>query len=469
MNNYFTINKFKDILNKEELLAGNFGFEKEGLRITEDGKLSLTPHPEIFGNKLKNPYITTDFSESQVEIVTPTFKSITEAYECLSFLVDIVNTNIPENEYIWNQSLPCILPENNQIPLAIYEGKKGEESYNYRVHLAKKYGTQKQMISGIHYNYSLSDKTIEKLHEKLADDIGLQEFKNEIYLKITRNYLRLKWFIIYITGASVAAHPTFTQECIKLMKLEDKHESNYSNQGPSFRNSRIGYKNLEPLYPHYTTIEDFAKDVNNYIKEGILSEAKELYTQIRLKPKDRDRNLDSLKEDGILYVEVRTVDINPFEKCGISKTDAEFIHLFLIYLLLLDEEENKHWQKEGLYNEEIVAEKGFNPNTRLEKNGEMIQIKKWANRILDDIEKINTIFKLEKDNIIKPIRERVNNQRQTHAKKLQKIITTEGYIPSQIRIAKENKKLSQKIIKEKLDNPKLIKYYYDALPNLEDN
>ena len=128
MNKFLTKNNIKGILTPKELLNGNFGFEKEGLRIDSNGYLSITPHPDVFGNKLTNPYITTDFSESQVEIVTPTFNSIKEAYQCLTFLVDIVNTSIPTNQYIWNQSLPCILPDKYMIPLAEYEGKKGEES-----------------------------------------------------------------------------------------------------------------------------------------------------------------------------------------------------------------------------------------------------------------------------------------------------------------------------------------------------
>lgn len=466
MNNYFTTQIIKNILTKQEILSGNFGFEKEGLRIKKTGELALTPHPKIFGDKLTNPYITTDFSESQVEIVTPTFNNINKAYHCLSFIVDLVNTSIPEDEYIWNQSLPCILPPDTEIPLAKYKGKKGENSENYRKQLAKKYGTKKQMISGIHYNYSLNEKTIEKLYKNYPQKITYKNFKNEIYLKITRNYLRLKWFIIYITGASVAAHKTFTTECITLMKLEDQHESHYTNQGPSYRNSHIGYKNLENFYPRYDTVENFSKDVKTYIQEGKLSEAKELYTQIRLKPKDRENYLQSLEEDGILYVEVRSIDINPFEKSGISKQDAEFVHLFLIYLLLLEENKYENWQEEGLYNGEIVAEKGFNPNTRLKRNGEKIKIQKWANQILDNIETINTTFNLEKENLIKNIRERINNQQKTHAKQLQKIVENKGYIPSQISIAKHNKETSKKLIDLETiyNNKELTKYYEKGLP-----
>lgn len=469
MKTFLTKNNIKSLLSSEELLRGNFGFEKEGLRIDEDGQLSLTPHPEVFGNKLTNPHITTDFSESQLEIITPPFNSVKEAYHCLTFLVDIVNTSIPDDQYIWNQSLPCILPDEKMIPLAEYEGKAGENSRKYRINLAKKYGTKKQMISGIHYNYSLDEETIKKLYSKVNKDISYKNFKNEIYLKITRNYLRLKWFLIYLTGATPAAHKTFTEESINLMEKQDNMDSYYSNNGVSFRNSRMGYKNLVSLYPRYDNINNFVNDVNSYIDEGILSEAKELYTQIRLKPKDPTRYLESLKEDGIYYLEVRSIDINPFDKCGLSMIDAQFVHLFLIYLLLRDENEYEKWQSEGLYNEEIIAEKGFDSNTQLLRNGKKVNINEWANEIINEISQLNEHLKLGKETVIKNMIERINNPEKSYAKQLIKIINNKGFIKSQTSIAKHNKKTSFESINMETikNNEKLLEYYTKSLPNIK--
>ena len=113
-------------LSADEILKGSFGIEWESLRAYSDGKLSLTPHPEVFGDKLKNPLITTDFSESQIEIITPTFNSIDEAFNVFSLLADLVNAHLPDDEYLWFQSIPCILPYTQEIPIAKYgdEGKK---------------------------------------------------------------------------------------------------------------------------------------------------------------------------------------------------------------------------------------------------------------------------------------------------------------------------------------------------------
>ena len=129
-------------LSADEILAGSFGIEWESLRAKEDGKLSLALHPEIFGDKMINPVITTDFSESQIEIITPTFDSIEKAFDNFLLLSDIVNSSLPEEEYLWFQSIPCILPYWDQIPIAKYS-KEDQSSQKYREDLAKKIWCQK--------------------------------------------------------------------------------------------------------------------------------------------------------------------------------------------------------------------------------------------------------------------------------------------------------------------------------------
>ena len=52
------------------------GVEKESLRSQSDGKLALTPHPTALGSALTHPHITTDFSESQLELITGVHASV---------------------------------------------------------------------------------------------------------------------------------------------------------------------------------------------------------------------------------------------------------------------------------------------------------------------------------------------------------------------------------------------------------
>ena len=433
-------------LSPEEILKGSFGIEWESLRALSDGKLSLTPHPEVFGDKLKNPVITTDFSESQIEIITPTFDSIDEAFDVFSLLADLVNASLPDNEYLWFQSIPCILPYYDKIPIAKY-GDEGVESEKYRMELAKKYGVKKQMISGVHFNFSFAEESVEKLYEIIGSDLDFKEFKNEIYLKIARNYLRYCWLIIYLTGCSIGSHGTFSKDCIHKMDARDAYGSYYSTQGPSFRNASCGYKNLKSLYPSYDSVDEFTRDVQSFIDEGDLSEAKELYTQIRLKPKRPMDMLNSLKEDGIEYVEIRTLDINPFYKCGLVRHDMKFLHLFLIYMVIKSESDYVDWQKEAKINEENTAERAYDESMRLLKDGEETTLKEWASEIINEMYGMCEVLGIEEENTLKLMHDRVSNPDLTYGKRLLELISERGYINTHVMLSMANKKTSKDFVR----------------------
>ena len=428
-------------LSPDEILEGSFGIEWESLRAKRDGELSLTPHPAIFGDKLTNPVVTTDFSESQIEIITPTFNSIDDAFDTFSLLSDLVNASLPDDEYLWFQSIPCILPYWDKIPIAQYS-EEGEDSQKYREDLAKKYGVKKQMISGVHFNFSFTDSLLEKLYEFENFGIGFKEFKNEVYLKIARNYLRHCWLIIYLTGCSIGSHKTFSNDCIHLMDAKDDYGSFYSTKGPSFRNASCGYKNLIELYPSYDSVEEFTHDVREFIGNGDLSEAKELYSQIRLKPKDPKDLLNSLTEDGIQYIEVRTMDINPFYKCGLVKHDMKFLHLFLIYMLIKDESDYPLWQKEAKINEENVAEKAYVDSMRLLRDGEEVTLKSWASDIINEMFGMCEVLGIDEGQTLNLMLNRIANPDFTYGKRLLELIKKDGYINAHVKLSKNNKQTS---------------------------
>ena len=424
-----------------EILEGSFGIEWESLRANGDGELSLTPHPEIFGDKFTNPLITTDFSESQIEIITPAFDTIDEAFSTFSLLSDLVNSSLPEDEYLWFQSIPCILPYWDKIPIAQYS-EEGEASQKYREELAKKYGVKKQMISGVHFNFSFSDNLLRKLHYMEDPELSFQEFKNNVYLKIARNYLRYCWLIIYLTGCSIGSHKTFSNECIHLMDAKDEYGSYYSTKGPSFRNASCGYKNLKNLYPSYSSVESFATDIQKFIDDGDLSEAKELYTQIRLKPKNPKDMLNSLNQDGIEYIEIRTLDINPFYKCGLVLHDMTFLHLFLIYMYIKEESDYPLWQEEAKINEENVAEKAYVDSMRLLRDGEEVTLRSWAADIINEMYGMCEVLGIDHMKTLSMMMNRIANPDLTYGKRLLKLIDKDGYINVHMELSKNNKNVS---------------------------
>ncbi|MCY9545222.1 bifunctional glutamate--cysteine ligase GshA/glutathione synthetase GshB, partial [Paenibacillus alvei] len=100
-----------------DLFRGQFGLEKENVRVDHEGKLALTPHPKTFGSKTENPYIQTDFSESQIEMITPSFDSIEETYRFMEAIHDIVSLEL-DGEYLWTSTKTPILPDEKEIPIA---------------------------------------------------------------------------------------------------------------------------------------------------------------------------------------------------------------------------------------------------------------------------------------------------------------------------------------------------------------
>ena len=430
----------KNLFTKQELLKGNFGVEREGLRVDFKGKLSQKPHPTVFGYKMCNPYITTDFSESQLELITPVFSTTEETYKFLNALYDIVAMEL-EDEYLWPQSMPAIIPEDKDIPIAEFCGcEEGKVAREYREELFLKYGGKKQLISGIHYNFSFNENIIKKLYENSDKLKDYKTFKDNLYLKVTRNYLRYRWLLIYLLGCTGVVHESYQEDCVK--QLEEISKDSFSNEGAlSYRNSECGYKNKIDLFPNYNSVKDYVGSINKFIDEDLIDTPRELYAPIRLKAKDPKSLLNSLMDDGINYLEYRSIDINPFEKGGIALNDLHFMNIFNLFLLIEDENDYENWQQEALNNQNTIATNGKN-DVELIRDGESISKVQWGIEILNKIKVINDELQLGYEEIIEDIRKRVEDYKETYTYKIIEKVKKEGYISAHLNLAKKYKDLA---------------------------
>jgi glutamate--cysteine ligase len=344
-------------------LEGLFGIEKENIRVDETGNLSLTAHPKVFGNKRKHPYITTDFSESQIEMITPPLPDIKQALGFLETLHDVISLEL-ENEYLWPQSIPPVLPDDKLIPIAQYD-EDGKEAQHYRELLAKKYGPKSQLFSGIHFNLSFSEKLLELLYHDSNYSISYEEFKDEIYLKTTRQLLRLRWMYILLFGNSPIVDPTMELKC-------KKSPFSINNQvvGLSIRNSCFGYQNIGELLPEYSSVKNYLQSIENMICEGKLDSPKELYSTVRHKFINDSRHIS--------YLEIRFIDLDPLIKTGLAKETLYFIHSLALYGLLTDEPDSfdKDAQRLANYYHDYVALFGLDSELKIADEKEYISI--WA-------------------------------------------------------------------------------------------
>lgn len=174
-------------LPRDVLVGLKRGIEKESLRVRPDGTLATTPHPAPLGSALTHPLVTTDFSESQLELITGVQTNAEACIEELTQIHQAVYRAIGD-ELLWSASMPCRLPDEASIPIGLYgTSNVGRAKSVYRTGLSHRYGKRMQMISGIHYNFSMPDKRT-----------------NDDYFGLIRNFRRNSWLITYLFGASPA-------------------------------------------------------------------------------------------------------------------------------------------------------------------------------------------------------------------------------------------------------------------------
>lgn len=428
----------KDESLEDYFIKANFGLEKENVRVTERGNLALTPHPKAFGDRENNPYIKTDFSESQLEMVTPVCNTLEEVYSFICNLNKVVSLEIMKNgEFLWPQSNPPILPREEEIPIAKLSNREDEL---YRENLSYKYGKKKQVISGIHYNFSFKEEFIKLLYKELKVKKDFREFKDDIYLRMARNFQKYHWLLIYLTGASPVFHESYIEE-IKEEGEKLGEDSYYIKDDTSLRNSSYGYKNKKDYYVSYNSIEEYASDIKNLVKDKEIQSIKEYYNPIRLKSLGSEDMLESLLHKGIDYLEVRLLDLDPLSIQGVSKETLYLVHLFMIYTLLKENKEITYKDQEEFFkNHDMVALKGRNEEAVIHENGVPVLLKDKGREILSEMDEIVEILfsnNEEFKNVIKRALEKINNPHDTISEKLIKDIKEEGYINFHMRLAKE--------------------------------
>ncbi|WP_338452528.1 bifunctional glutamate--cysteine ligase GshA/glutathione synthetase GshB [Niallia oryzisoli] len=403
---------------KPFLLKARYGIEKESHRVDLSGNLASTDHPKSITLKDDHPYIQRDFSETQMEIITPVSETLEDLFNYLAAIHDVAYRSMDENEMLWPLSMPPQLPENeDEIVIAKLDNV---ENTRYRQFLAHSHGRRKQMISGIHYNFQFGDEFIQALFNLQSEITDYRHFKEEIYLKVTRNYLHYRWLVTYFYGASPRSEKNFFED------------DSLNGAVRSIRGSKYGYVNSDNVLVSYKSIQNYLADLSSMVKKGILSEEKEFYAPIRLRG---GHHVSDLEDHGVHYIELRNIDLNPFETYGISYEQAEFLHLFLLYLLWKDEgDQCDEWGKMGDFYNEIVALEHPLAHTPFEEE---------AKSIIDEMEHLVDILDLSvSDTLFVHLREMLMDPSKTLAGRLYKESEKSSQSQVATSIAKENYKKS---------------------------
>jgi glutamate--cysteine ligase len=380
------------------------GIEKESLRVRPEGKLAMTPHPMLLGSALTHPHITTDFSESQLELITGVHTGVEACLEELTRIHQIVYRALGD-EMMWCASMPCGLPADDAIPLGRYGSSNvGRMKTVYRTGLSHRYGRRMQMISGIHYNFSLPD-TIWPLP-------GLGE-PTEAYFALIRNFRRNAWLLFYLFGASPAVCASFVEGREHELR-ELAAGTHYLPYATSLRMGRLGYQSdaqsklavsynnvenygaslfdaLTQPYPPYEAIGIRNGDEYHQLATSLLQIENEFYGKIRAKRIIRpgERPLHALRERGVEYVEVRLMDLDPFCAIGIGAATIRLLDVFLLHCLLEESPPDTPAEIAAIgRNQNRVAARGRKAGLLLERRGQEVELFDWGRQLTIECEPI---------------------------------------------------------------------------------
>ena len=386
------------------------GYEKECLRVDSRGNLAQTPHPHGLGSKLTHPWMTTDYSEALLEFITPPSKD--PAFP-LQFLRDVHRYSVAQmgDETMWAGSMPCLLGNDSDIPLADYgTSNKAKFKYVYREGLGLRYGRQMQTIAGVHYNWSLPPEFWPALQECCDDGGSAQDFISNRYFGLIRNFLRYGWLVPYLFGASPAICKSFLQG-----RKSDLQElvpgTLYGPYATSLRMSDLGYQNRaqDNLHVSFNSLREYTQALDAAIRtpdpfyldigvrEGdhwkqlnanLLQIENEFYAAMRPKRigKHGERPSKALQLYGVEYVEMRLFDLNPLVDIGITPEQGTFADVLLLMCLFRDSPPiTSREQSENDENKRRVVNRGRQPDLHLLVHNREQPFRPMAHELFDDM------------------------------------------------------------------------------------
>ncbi len=401
------------------LLNNKIGLEKESLRVAPSGSIAQTPHPKKLGSALTHPHFTTDYSEALLEFVTPAFHSKKDVLgflnDCQTFVYQAMS-----DEILWSTSMPCVLAGDSSIPIAEYGSSNlGMMKTIYRRGLGHRYGRVMQVIAGVHYNFSFSDEFWAWYRTFEKSELNQQDFNSANYFKVIRNLQRVGWLVPYLFGASPAVCKSFLHGQPTDMQSFDEH-TYYYPYATSLRMGDIGYQNnienesgirmsyddlpsyIESLKHAIST--PFAayqalglKDENGFkqLSTNLLQIENEYYSSVRPKQicAPDEMPISALKQRGVAYIELRSLDVNAYEPVGIHDKALCFLETLVTYCLLhpspvVSDAEHKNVSQNLL----DVAHNGRAPGVKLWRGTEQVCLKQWASEIFEQLSEVASLL-----------------------------------------------------------------------------
>ena len=383
--------------------------------MNSSGSIAATPHPEALGKALTHPHVTTDYSEAQLELITRPHSTIPAVLAELDELHRWVYAQL-DDELLWVTSMPCVLHGGANIPIADFgPSNAGMMKTVYRRGLGHRYGRIMQVISGVHFNFSLPERFWTAYQKILGDDSDPLAFRSAGYMAMVRNLQRCGWLTPYLYGASPAVCESFLNGKPTTLEYFGNH-TYYESFATSLRLGDIGYQNSKEgrtgVKVCYDSLDSFIASLEKamdtpcpvYAAIGVkvdgqyrqlnanqLQIENEYYSSVRAKTvvQGLQKPVRALQQNGIEYIELRSVDVNAFEPLGVSEDQLCFLEALAVCSLLrpsppIGADEARMIDE----NLGLVAHCGRDPQLKLSTPNGRLKLRDWAREYLDDMQQI---------------------------------------------------------------------------------
>ena len=488
MHDQSSIVKITPNISHQTISNGNIGIERESLRL--DGKrISSKGHSKFLGSPLFNSFITTDFSEALFEFITPPSKDNYSKKDLLNDIHHFVFENI-EGDKLWPFSMPPNILNDDEIRIAEY-GRSNLALFKmaYRNGLSYRYGRKMQAIAGIHYNYSFPEKLWDTISNNYSEK-DPKSIKSELYFSCIRNTYRFNWLLLYLFGASPLITKDYLKQNISIYPFQKHKDFLFLPNATSLRMSDLGYQNSRQskIKVSINSLDSYLRDLLkatstrnqefSHISEKSTKELMQInsnYLQIEdeyyapCRPKSNISNstrlLSKLKEGGVDYIEIRSLDLDPFSRIGINIETMNFLEAFTIYCAIKESPSlNLNERKETESNNLIVAIEGRKEDVTLQRNDKSVKLKDWANEIIDEMGEIMTILDINQETYKRVI----NDPQETTSAKYLNMILDSNYSFHEIglSLADDNASYYQKLSSS--DNLEVIKHNSEGMSKKQD-
>lgn len=409
---------------RQLLLKGNFGLEKESLRIDGKGFLAHSVHPFP-----EDDHVVRDFCENQTEINTPVAETPHKAVELLDYYYRKMQKQLAfleEPEYLWPFSNPPYIRNENDIPIANFQGKEVSKT-EYREYLAAKYGRYKMTFSGIHFNYSFGEELLRADFE-LSDEADFTEYKTKLYLLLAEQTVIYGWLMVAVTAASPLMDSSFVEK--------GRFDEDVFNGMASVRCGELGYWNFFAPVLNYSSVDAYADSIQKYVSEGWLRFPSELYYPVRLKPAG-ENTLYNLRKQGINHIELRMFDLNPLVSCGVDERDVAFAQLLLVWLASKPYHSfAENIQVQAIQNFKNAAHYDLKTVKILLPNGEVNSVADAALNVISEMEEFYQDFSEEIRELLRFQKEKFVEQENRYSWKIREQYGN-GFVKKGLELAKQ--------------------------------